>query len=124
MTRERAKELLPIIKAYIDGEEIEFRRDKEPMWVHVRHPDFFDGFSYRVKPKTYKVGQRFQADLSENNKYILAHIGCNQVILISLSDGNRFSDHVSVIDSSNISEDEFNEICNYELYNINFKLIK
>ncbi len=48
MNREQAKELLPIIKAYADGKEIEIRSDNE--WRVLADPNFGGNTkSYRVK---------------------------------------------------------------------------
>ena len=54
--------------------------------------------------KTYHVGQYFQ--LGEEI-YILSRIHRNQVVLIALKDGNRYTNPVYVMDDFNISEEEF-----------------
>ena len=56
MTRERARELWPIIKAYGEGKEVESRVPGVVMqWVPVSRGmselDFNDNFSYRIKPE-------------------------------------------------------------------------
>ena len=62
MNRERAKELLPIIQAFIAGEIIQFRDRrsdgvKDPVWSDILNQSFFiDNLKpatneYRVKPK-------------------------------------------------------------------------
>lgn len=65
MTRERAKELLPVIQAYVDGKKIQFLshqqlRNKE--WVDIWYdcvepsePSFLENVEYRIKPE--KVGE-------------------------------------------------------------------
>ena len=52
ITRENAKELLPIIKAYSEGKEIEFL-NLGNKWKLLTDPNF-DGepFQYRIKPET------------------------------------------------------------------------
>ncbi len=55
MTPERAKELLPVIKAFSEGKEIEFRhKDDHPdrdRWMSVKNISFDSEFCvYRVKP--------------------------------------------------------------------------
>lgn len=51
MNKERAKELLPIIQAYAEGEQIEYRNSQTRGWITVPDPSFFDSSEYRVKPK-------------------------------------------------------------------------
>jgi hypothetical protein len=55
MTRERAKELAPIIKAYGDGAEIEFlNSDNEWDSAGAMGCPFRDGTEYRIKPELKK----------------------------------------------------------------------
>ena len=52
MTREEAKELLPIIKAYSEGKEIEYE-DCDGKWGVLGNPLFNDKPNkYRIKPET------------------------------------------------------------------------
>ena len=51
MNRDRARELLPIIQAFADGEEIQARRDSESDWRVMPEIAFPDEFEYRIKPK-------------------------------------------------------------------------
>ena len=55
MTREEAKELLPIIQAYAEGKTIEFLR-KSPTgatWIELDDPDFtWNKNNYRIKPES------------------------------------------------------------------------
>ena len=51
MTREEAKELLPIIQAYAEGEKIEML-DFKGRWVKMINPDFtLSPENYRIKPE-------------------------------------------------------------------------
>lgn len=50
MTRERAKELAPIIAAYAGGKVIQFKHKAKEKWVEVLNPVFLDDFDYRIKP--------------------------------------------------------------------------
>ena len=53
MTREEAKELLPIIKAYIEGKEIEYFVSTKSEWDLITDPIFDDEPSkYRIKTET------------------------------------------------------------------------
>lgn len=54
MTREQAKELLPIIQAYAEGKTIQFRLRYSDDWAYVRasEPSFdLHLFEYRIKPE-------------------------------------------------------------------------
>lgn len=53
MNRERARELLPVIQAFAEGEEIEYRRSNsssDRSWRVPTTPYFSDDHEYRVKP--------------------------------------------------------------------------
>ena len=50
MTREEAKELLPIIKAFSEGKTVQYSSDKE-IWNDAKAPDFDCGAFYRIKPE-------------------------------------------------------------------------
>jgi hypothetical protein len=50
MTRERAKELAPIISAYGEGKTIQVKGD-EDKWYAVEKPAFDDYSEYRIKPE-------------------------------------------------------------------------
>lgn len=53
MTREDAKQLLPIIKAYAEGKEIEIFNKTKRMWITAILPLFnCDSSSYRIKPES------------------------------------------------------------------------
>ena len=57
MTREHAKELLPIITAFANGEEIQVETfNKAGTWGRVEDPNFqADPSAYRIAPKSRKV---------------------------------------------------------------------
>ncbi len=50
MNRERAKELLPIIEAFANGEMIEFQMS-DGTWETAITPTLEDSVAYRIKPK-------------------------------------------------------------------------
>ena len=50
MTREEAKNLLPIIQAYADGKNIQYL-NKDFIWDDFEDQTFFGGVSYRIKPE-------------------------------------------------------------------------
>ena len=51
MTREEAKELLPLIKALAEGKTIQLKRDTN-IWVDIKNPAFnMKPSDYRIKPE-------------------------------------------------------------------------
>lgn len=51
MNSRQAKELLPIIQAFVDGKTIEFRERGCTLWTESVSPIFnFANFEYRIKP--------------------------------------------------------------------------
>lgn len=51
MTREQAKELLPIIQAFAEGKKIEYRsKGFNERWQEVNEIPGFNTFEYRIKP--------------------------------------------------------------------------
>lgn len=52
MNRKEAKQLLPIIKAYAEGKEIEglYKGTKSP-WFKIKDMDFNEGIIFRIKPE-------------------------------------------------------------------------
>lgn len=53
MTKEEAKQLLPIIQAYSEGKEIEglYKGTKSP-WFKIKDMDFNGGIIFRIKPES------------------------------------------------------------------------
>lgn len=52
MDREQAKELLPIIQAFAEGQVIEYRELGYKCWMGVTKPIFdIEKFEYRIKPE-------------------------------------------------------------------------
>lgn len=54
MTRERCKELLPVMTAFADGAEVQVHRSGD-VWLTLPEPTFVDDAVYRVKPKPLEV---------------------------------------------------------------------
>ena len=69
ITRENAKELLPIIKAYSEGKQIQYFEFGE--WIDKEYPNFTDLPSfYRIKPKTkYRPFKNAEECLEEIQKH-------------------------------------------------------
>lgn len=53
MTREEAKELMPIIQAFAEGNEIESRciKGDKSLWYDDEDPSFDNDLEYRIKPE-------------------------------------------------------------------------
>lgn len=52
ITREKAKELLPIIKAFAEGKTVQIYNSTENVWLDIKAPDFSSNPSnYRIKPE-------------------------------------------------------------------------
>ena len=51
MTREEAKELLPIIEAYSEGKQIQYYDNAMEQWFNTPYPSFIKNVKYRVKPE-------------------------------------------------------------------------
>ena len=51
MTREEAKEMLPIIQAYADGKQIQYFEVCTRRWEDITAPSWIRGIPYRVKPE-------------------------------------------------------------------------
>ena len=49
MTREEAKELLPVIKAFAEGKTIEYMNSG--LWWKTENPLWEDGTKYRIQPE-------------------------------------------------------------------------
>ena len=50
MTRDDAKKLLPIIQAFAEGKNIQYKDDID-RWVDIKNPSFKSFFEYRIKPE-------------------------------------------------------------------------
>lgn len=84
MTRERAKELLPIIQAYSEGKEIEASNKNGCVsaWEHTNSPSWREDFDYRIKqepklrpwkPEEVPVGACLKSKTTGERTLILAN---------------------------------------------------
>lgn len=51
MTREEAKKLLPVIKAFAEGKEIEYYDCNDDDWIKTDTPIWASKINYRIKPE-------------------------------------------------------------------------
>lgn len=73
MTREDAKQLLPIIQAFSEGKEIEglYKGTKSP-WFKIKDMDFNEGIIFRIKPEPkYRPFANAEECLAEMQKHQL-----------------------------------------------------
>ena len=55
MKRERVCELLPIMQAFAEGKEIQFRPlDENASWIECPNPSWEEDVEYRIKPEKCK----------------------------------------------------------------------
>ena len=58
MTRERVKELLPVMQAFAEGKEIQYRLGEKKVWEDCSIPNWYDSMEYRIKPdENYTIEQ-------------------------------------------------------------------
>jgi len=50
MTKEETKERIAVMQAYVDGKEIEFWDDEDPVWCLTSSPAWDPSLKYRIKP--------------------------------------------------------------------------
>ena len=74
MNRNQAKQLLPIIQAYVEGKTIQSRcvKGDTSLWYDEEDPSFDDDFEYRIKPEQ-KPKYRPFANAEECWKEMLKH---------------------------------------------------
>ena len=60
MTREQAKELLPIINAFAEGKQIEYYDSSVNAWLSANSPTWRSEFTYRVKPEKKLIPFTFE----------------------------------------------------------------
>lgn len=95
MTREEAKNLLPIIRAYAEGKEIEFFDKTTKMWKTVMLPHFdCDSNIYRIKPepkyRPFKDAEECWAEMLKHHPFgwVKSQIGeVNSLIILIDNEG-------------------------------------
>ena len=87
MTREEAKELLPIIQAYAEGKTIQFRVCNK--WIDIDDPSFDVGFDYRIKTKpkyrSFKNQEKCSNEMFKHQPFGCVKDKDGQYIHISIS---------------------------------------
>ena len=86
LTRDRAKELLPVIQAFAEGKAIQVRGSHpnlETPWVDCSDPLWPDGAQYRIKPqpREFWIEKRpsgaiavFHSPIADSANYEVIHV--------------------------------------------------
>lgn len=75
MDRNQAKELLPIIQAYVEGKTIQSRciKGDKSLWYDDEDPSFDDDFEYRIKPESkyrpFKDAEECWAEMQKHQPF-------------------------------------------------------
>lgn len=81
MTREDAKQLLPIITAFVEGKEIQYEDPRSGKWLDLTMPNWVLGADcYRIKPEPKKVLMTV-ADLPEAMIWLKIKAGHVQLVV-------------------------------------------
>ena len=87
MTRERAKELLPVIRAFSEGKNIQIRPSIQSPWSDTPEPHWSEEYDYRIKPEPRewwvcegKVFDTKQIDLYPDLRYLPGQIHVREVL--------------------------------------------
>lgn len=112
MTKERAKELLPIITAFAEGKEIEGQYGDEKYWISAQQPLWNENVKYRIKPTpTYRpwkpeevpVGAILRSKVTGvNAKWLIVYCALEG---ISVGSGNTVFMHETIFERYEHSTD-------------------
>lgn len=92
MTKEKAKQYLPLVQAFAEGKTIQFRYSSDDNWVDARDLNFYLQVDhYRIKPEPIK--QEFYYIIHKEN--IADARGCYFYKYTALADAEK---HLKVID--------------------------
>jgi hypothetical protein len=70
MTREEAKQLLPVIQAYAEGKEVQYYYKNGETWCGIEEPSFNPDCEWRVKPvQTYRAFESQEECWAEMQKH-------------------------------------------------------
>lgn len=92
MTRERAKELLPIIQAFAEGKTIEYYDYNDDDWVETSTPSWQVGVKYRIKPepkyRPFKTQEECWQEMLKHQPFgwVKSTISDNLYLIESISD--------------------------------------
>ena len=70
MTREEAKQLLPVIQAYAEGKEVQYYYSQGGKWCGIEEPSFNADAEWRIKPEpTYRAFESQEECWQEMQKH-------------------------------------------------------
>ena len=70
MTREEAKQMLPVIQAYAKGKDVQYYNSRDERWCECGEPNFRSGSVWRVKPDpTYRAFESQEECWAEMQKH-------------------------------------------------------
>ena len=70
MTREEAKQLLPVIQAYAEGKEVQYYYAQGEKWCGIEEPSFNADTEWRIKPEpTYRAFESQEECWQEMQKH-------------------------------------------------------
>lgn len=89
MTRQRAKELLPIIQAYAEGRQVQTLIGNS--WDDISNPDFYAYTKYRIKPEPREwyeiIYKTNKVRVSDQPAFISRDEALQKLVSSSMSDG-------------------------------------
>lgn len=104
MTRERARELLPIMKAYSEGKDLQCKHkthSPDIPWENALYPTFSSDLIYRVKPEPKYIPFTFEDRDMFKDRWIyskeygnltkIIHIEDDSVRSVTIGTGDAFS---------------------------------
>lgn len=92
MTRETAKELLPIIQAFAEGKKIEYHDYNDDDWIETPTPIWQVGIKYRIKPepkyRPFKTQEECWQEMQKHQPFgwVKSTISDNLYLIESISD--------------------------------------
>ena len=100
MTREEAKELLPIIQAFAEGKTIEFIND-DGEWEEVDYPTWGKSFIYRFKPepkyRPFKNQEECWKEMQNHRPFGWIKRSGKYVNITLVSGGCSYDDHFKTV---------------------------
>ena len=104
MTREEAKELLPIIQAYAEGKTIQIYDDVEEVWIDINFEDpRFEGIPsyYRIKPepkyRPFKSQEECWQEMQKHHPFGWIKRSGKYVNITLVSGGCSYDDHFKTV---------------------------
>ncbi len=79
MNPERAKELLPVIRAFADGQDIQARSFGSKNWGDMNCPVWAAGNEYRIKPKPREFWLRGDDNLRDGSWHVVPGSGMGAI---------------------------------------------